>query len=78
MEKIALLIIYNHRYDKNIPILDKIYEGRFSYVYHVVPFYDGDRENVIAVYENSYVLFGHFTTPSIPYRILVIVFSPPP
>lgn len=54
MEKIALLIIYNHRYDKNIPILDKIYEGRFSYVYHVVPFYDGDRENVIAVYESSY------------------------
>ena len=59
MEKIALLIIYNHRYDKNIPILDKIYEGRFSYVYHVVPFYDGDRENVIAVYENSYYFQGY-------------------
>lgn len=54
MNKIALLIVYNHRYDKNIPILDKIYEGKFSHVFHIVPFYDGDRENVIAVYESSY------------------------
>lgn len=54
MNKIALLIVYNHRYDKNIPILDKIYEGKFSNVYHIVPFYDGDKGNVIAVYESSY------------------------
>lgn len=54
MNKIALLIIYNHRFDKNIPILNTIYATRFSHVYHVVPFYDGNEENVIPVYESSY------------------------
>lgn len=29
MKKIALLIIYNHRYDKNIDRLEKIYKGKF-------------------------------------------------
>ena len=51
---VALVIIYNHRYDANIPILEKIYGERFSNIYHLVPFYDGDKENVIAVYDNSY------------------------
>jgi hypothetical protein len=52
--KVALLVIYNHRYDKNIPIINKLYEGKFSYIYHIVPFYDGDKENVIPVYDSSY------------------------
>jgi len=52
--KIALLIVYNHRYDKNIPRLENIYKDRFSYVYHLVPFYDGVQKNVIPVYESSY------------------------
>lgn len=52
--KIALLIIYNHRFDKNIPRLDELYAGKFSYVYHIVPFYDGQKENVLTVYDNSF------------------------
>lgn len=52
--KVALLVVYNHRYDKNIPIIDELYRGKFTYVYHLVPFYDGDKDNVIAVYDNSY------------------------
>lgn len=52
--KTALLIIYNHRFDKNIPRLDALYDGVFSHVYHVVPFYDGAQPNVIPVYESSY------------------------
>ena len=52
--KIALLIIYNHRYDKNIPKLDQLYAGKFTHVFHVVPFYDGDKGNVLTVYDNSY------------------------
>lgn len=52
--KIALLIIYNHRYDKNIPRLEELFKDKFSYVYHVVPFYDGTKENVLSVYDNSY------------------------
>ena len=59
MNKVALLIIYNHRFDRNIPILNKIYEGRFCHIYHIVPFYDGNEENVIPVYESSYQFSGY-------------------
>ncbi len=52
--KVALLVVYNHRYDKNIPIINEIYREKFSHVYHLVPFYDGDLENVIPVYDSSY------------------------
>lgn len=52
--KIALLILYNHRYDQNIPRIEKLYEGRFSHIFHIMPFYDGDLPNVIPVYESSY------------------------
>lgn len=59
MDKIALLIIYNHRYDKNIEPLERIYSSRFSYIYHIVPFYDGEKENVFSVYENSFYFEGY-------------------
>lgn len=31
--KVALLVIYNHRYDKNIVRVKQIYAKRFSYIY---------------------------------------------
>lgn len=58
MKKIALLILYNHRYDKNIARLEDIYKGRFTHIFHIMPFYDGNIENVIPVYESSY----HFSS----------------
>lgn len=59
--KVALIIIYNHRYDKNIEVLENLYKTRFSNIYHLIPFYDGDKENVIAVYENSYRFQGYIS-----------------
>lgn len=59
MNNIALLIVYNHRYDKNIERLETIYHGRFSNIYHLMPFYDGHRENVITVYDSSYQFQGY-------------------
>lgn len=56
---IALVIIHNHRYDANIPRLDEIYKSRFSHIFHLVPFYDGDRSNVITIYENSHYFQGY-------------------
>lgn len=55
MEKndIALIILFNHRYDKNIPILENIYKDRFTHRFYLVPFYDGDQTNVIPVYGRS-------------------------
>ena len=59
--KVALIIIFNHRYDKNFPFLDKMYGGRFSNIYYIVPFYNGDRKDVIAVYEHSFRFQGYIT-----------------
>ena len=53
MNKIALFILYNHHYTKNIDRTENLYKGKFSYVFHLIPFYSGDRENVIPVYESS-------------------------
>lgn len=57
--KVCLLIIYNHRYDANIEKLEKIYQSRFSNIYHIVPFYDGAEKNVIPVYECSFRFEGY-------------------
>lgn len=54
MEKnIALIVLFNHRYDKNLPILENMYKDRFSNRYYLVPFYDGNMQNVIPVFGRS-------------------------
>jgi hypothetical protein len=59
MGDIALVVIYNHQYNKNIDIVEKIYSKRFSNIYHLVPFYTGDKCNVIPVYESSHHFQGY-------------------
>jgi hypothetical protein len=56
---VALVIIYNYRFDRNIDVLEKVYRPRFSHIFHLVPFYTGDKPNVIPVYEHSYHFQGH-------------------
>lgn len=51
--KVCLLILFNHRFDRNLPLLDEMYKGRFSHIRHIVPFYDGDRDDVIPVFARS-------------------------
>lgn len=51
--KIALFILYNHNYTKNIERTEKLYESKFTYIYHLIPFYRGDKQNVIPVYDSS-------------------------
>ncbi len=58
---VALIFVFNHRYDKNITILEKIYRERFTHIYYLVPFYDGDKPNVIPVYENSFYFQGYLS-----------------
>jgi hypothetical protein len=60
MAKPCLIIIFNHRYDKNIPVLRKIYSPRFSNIYFLVPFYNGTDSDVITVYESSYYFQAFF------------------
>lgn len=59
MIKPALVIIYNHQYNKNIEPLEKLYSERFSRIFHLVPFYEGKKHNVIPVYENSFYFQGY-------------------
>ena len=61
MNKVALIIIYNHQYNKNIDVLENIYSKRFSNIYHLVPFYYGEKQNVIPVYECSYYFQGYIS-----------------
>jgi hypothetical protein len=57
--KVALIFIFNHKFDKNINVLENIYKDRFSHIYHLVPFYTGDKPNVISVYESSQYFQGY-------------------
>lgn len=57
---VALIIVFNHKFDGNITVLEKIYQQRFSNIYFLIPFYNGDKSNVISVYENSYYFQGYF------------------
>jgi hypothetical protein len=58
-KKTALIIIFNHQYEKNIGVLESIYGGRFSNIFHLMPFYGGEKGNVIPVYENSRYFQGY-------------------
>ncbi len=57
--KVCLIVLFNHRYDKNIERLEEMYRNRFSSRFYLMPFYDGNRENVIPVYENSHQFQGY-------------------
>lgn len=58
---ICLVVIYNHNYEKNIPKIDKLYEGKFSEIYHLMPFYQGENPRVIGVYDSSHQFNNYIT-----------------
>ncbi len=60
MSQVALILVYNHRFDKNIETLENIYKDRFTHIFHLVPFYTGTKQNVIPVYESSFNFQGYF------------------
>ena len=60
MTKACLIIVFNHRYDKNIQVLEKMYASRFSNIFFLVPFYNGNHPNAIPVYESSYYFQSFF------------------
>jgi hypothetical protein len=56
---VALIIIYNHNFEENIARCEAIYRSKFDCIFHLMPFYSGNRENVIPVYEHSYYFQGY-------------------
>jgi len=61
MHKICLSIVFNHQFEKNIPKLNELYEGRFSFIRYLSPFSEQERENVISIYETSVHFQGYFS-----------------
>lgn len=57
--KTCLIIIYNNNFESNIEKVEKLYQNKFNKIYHLMPFYTGQRENVISVYGNSYQFQGY-------------------
>lgn len=57
---VCLVVIFNHQYNSNIEKLRYYYKNRFSHIYFCVPFYMGNDEDVITVYESSYQFQGYF------------------
>ena len=60
----ALVIIFNHNYEKNIPILENLYSVKFTEIFFLVPFYRGERRNVISVSGNSFYFHGYISQAS--------------
>ena len=60
-DTICLIVVFNHRYDRNIEKINEIYKSRFQNIYHLVPFFDGDSPNTIPVFESSYYFQGFFS-----------------
>lgn len=59
--KVVLLIVFNHKFERNLGRLRDIYKGRFDHVYFIMPFYTGNEKDVISVYENSFYFNGYLT-----------------
>lgn len=59
MSDVCLIVLFNHRYDKNLPVLEDMYRERFSNRFYLVPFYDGEMKNVIPVYGRSIFFQGY-------------------
>lgn len=53
--KIGLVVLFNHNYEKNIPIIRKLYAERFPMMSILMPFYYGKDSDVIGVYGNSFI-----------------------
>ena len=59
--KLCLVIVFNHHFDANLPKLDWLYRGQFEHIRYLMPFYRGDRPDVIAVHHSSFQFQGFFT-----------------
>ena len=57
--KTCLVILFNHKYEKNLNTLRSIYCDKFDMIRFIMPFYYGTDNDVICVYESSYQFQGY-------------------
>ena len=58
-QKTALVVLFNHQYDRNIPVIREIYSGRFSGLLQLMPYYRGSDPDVCSVYGNSFQFYHY-------------------
>ncbi len=56
----CLVVVFNHRFEQNLPLLRALYRGRFSTVRFLMPFYRGDEPDVVPVFDSSATFQGYF------------------
>ena len=59
--KTALIVIYNHNFEKNIEKIKRLYSSRFSRIIQIIPFYRGGDPDVIGVYDAAWQFNGYIT-----------------
>ena len=59
MEKVILIILFNHKFERNLQRLRELYASRFDHICFIMPFYKGTDADVITVYEHSYIFQGY-------------------
>jgi hypothetical protein len=57
--RVCLIVLFNHKFERNLPVLRQLYSSRFSVVRFVMPFYRGSEPDVIPVYESSAEFQGY-------------------
>lgn len=61
MDKICFSLLFNHRFDRNVPILRELYAHRFSTLRFLMPFVEWDAEpDVLPVFETAVHFQGYF------------------
>ena len=58
--RVALVVVFNHRFDQNLPKLRALYARRFSRLTFLVPCYDGSDPDVVPVVCNARTFQGYF------------------
>ncbi|MCD8064115.1 hypothetical protein [Akkermansia sp.] len=57
--KTSLVVLFNHQYDRNIPVIREIYSRRFSGLLQLMPYYKGDAPDVCSVFGNSFQFYNY-------------------
>ena len=57
-ERTGLVVIFNHKHEKNLPVLRRIYGQRYSEILFLMPFYSGNDKDVIKVCDSSWNFHG--------------------
>lgn len=58
-QKTALVVLFNHQYNRNIPVIRDIYSGRFSALLQLMPYYKGNDPDVCPVFGNSFQFYHY-------------------